>query len=241
MNEIVSEHGKLKHINKMFSIVKIKLQKRKSIIALSSAAIMFFSGLAIGKAQIPTNQPEVNPVNIDDNQIMTNIIVNVEYDDTVYDIASKYYTDAYENVYGSIENFIKSIESQNGLADAKIEYGSMISVPVIIDRNSPILQSYISKQLELAELEENEKWIKYTAKLDDNLTELAAFGSALNYVGIDSDITQEIIKYNNLESNNIVYGQELFIINPKIGVVKSEIVELKKQLVESLKNNTKTK
>lgn len=241
MNEIVSEHGKVKKINdKALSTLKTKLQKIKPVIALSASAIIFFSGLAIGKASTNTEE-KTNPVSVSDNQILTNISVDVFSGDTVSEIADEFYNEDYDSVYGSKENFIKSIEETNGIVDSKITSGSRIKIPVIIDEDNPSLQNYVSKQMELFELEENEKWVKYTVKLDDNITSLAAFGSAANYVGVNEEEAQEIIKRNNLPSNTIYAGQELWIINPKIGELKLEVKEANKELIESLKSNTKTK
>lgn len=239
--EIDSKYGKVFNINyNKVKVNKNQLNVAKKVVALSMSAVMFFAGLGIGKANEKTID-KTSTVNLNPNQIIATVQNSIDPGETLSEIASKYYNEDYEKVYGSEVNFINSIKKQNNIEnDDLIVSGQKLTIPVIIDKNNSYFQNIMMLTAKINELEENEKWIKYTVRLDDNLSMLAGWGSG-NHVSVSVEEENEIARHNNLQTKTIYPGQELEIINPKIGNLKIELRKAEQEFKESLINNQKTK
>lgn len=242
MEEIKDEQGvKVSNINyDNIKKNKFKLQA-KSLFLASTAAIIYFTGIAVGKGMNKdiSNTNNTSFINLNQNQIVASISVDVNYDDTIIGIADEFYNDDYENVYGSKENFVNSIKFQNAIEDDKIIVGQKLVIPAIIEKDNPYFQIVVQINAKINELEQNQKWIKHTVGLDENLAFLARLGSGSNLVGMDE--IDEILTYNHLKSSTIYPGQELYIINPEIGILKKELKNAEEEFRESLINNQKSK
>lgn len=68
-----------------------------------------------------------------DDRIRTVSSVKIHADDTLWDIASAYYTDEYKDVW----ELVREIQQINGLTDDHIEAGNSIIVPHYIDGEVP--------------------------------------------------------------------------------------------------------
>lgn len=243
MEEIINENndeirGEISNINyDNIKKNKFKLQVKSFILA----SIMYFTGMGAVKSidKGASNTNNTSPINLNQNQIVAGVSVDVNYDDTIIEIADRFYNDDYENVYGSKENFVDSIKLQNAIANDKIIVGQKLTIPAIIDTDNPYFQNVMQIKAKINELEQNQKWIKYTVQLDDSLALIARLGSGSNLVGIDE--MNEIATYNRLQSNIIYPGQELYIINPELGNLKKELKEAEEEFRESLTNNQKSK
>ncbi len=234
--DIKTQNGTLSNINQeKIGSKKFKLQiDAKKILSIVAAGAIFAAGFGLGKSMGKTE----NKVNLDPNKIMATIDYDVNPGDTLYEIVDKYYNDDYEGLYASKENFVKSIMDQNSLNNDKIITGQNLTIPVIIDKDNPYFQEIIRIQSKINELEESAKWIKYTVKLDDSLSILAGWGCGRT---ASAEEQEEIREHNNLPLNTIYPGQEIEIINPKIGNLKIELRKAQQNFKESLINNKKTK
>lgn len=242
MEEIKDEQGvKVSNINyDNIKKNKFKLQA-KSLFLASTAVIIYFTGIAVGKGMDKdiNNTNNNSFINLNQNQIVASISVDVNHDDTIIGIADEFYNDDYEIAYGSKENFVNSIKFQNAIKDDKIIVGQKLAIPAIIEKDNPYFQIVVQINAKINELEQNQKWIKHTVGLDENLAFLARLGSGSNLVGMDE--IGEISMYNHLKSSTIYPGQELYIINPEIGNLKKELKVAEEEFRESLINNQKSK
>lgn len=237
--EIKTEYGNVSNINQSkIKSNKNKLQLRKNIFALTLATTMYFTGIGVGKSMSRTID-NTHTVNLNPNKIVATIKTDVNAGDTLSSIVDKYYNEDYENVYGSKDNFMNSIVNQNQINPDKLAVGQILMIPVVIDKDNPYFQEIISLTTKIKELEQNEKWIKYTVRLDDNLSILAGWGSGSYSVSREEE--NEIYNHNKLSSKTLYPGQELEIINPKIGNLKIELRKAQREFQESLINNQKTK
>lgn len=245
MEEIINENSdevrdEISNINYDYiNKDRFKLQVKNFILA-STAVVMYFTGMGVKAMNTDAgNTNNTSPINLNQNQIVASVSVDVNYDDTIIEIADRFYNDDYENVYGSKENFVDSIKLQNSIVNDKIIVGQKLTIPAIIDTDNLYFQNVMQIKAKINELEQNQKWIKYIVQLDDNLALLARLGSGSNLVGIDE--MNEIATYNRLQSNTIYPGQELYIINPELGNLKKELKEAEEEFRESLTNNQKSK
>lgn len=242
MEKIINEnndeiHGKISNVNYDYMKKdKLKLQVKSLILA----SVMYFTGMGVKAMNTDaSNTNNTSPINLNQNQIVASVSVDVNYDDTIIEIADRFYNDDYENVYGSKENFVDSIKLQNAIANDKIIIGQKLTIPAIIDIDNPYFQNVMQIKAKINELEQNQKWVKYTVKYNDSLALLARLGSDSDLAGADE--INEIVEYNRLQSNIIYPDQELYIINPELGNLKKELREAEEEFRKSLINNQKSK
>lgn len=220
---------------KLYKDNKIK----KVLISTIVAAII---GGGIGyqlKTAIDKNnyQPPLLP----DDCVAMDIDVKVEYGDTVTEIASRYYNDDYEQMYGEFEHYVDAVLDKNDLDSAsKILPGDDLTVPVIFDKDNPFYMESAYLQHQITEIKDNEYWVPHTVTyLDGSISELAAKAS-----GTDSEvgiISSQIMAHNDLENSMIKPGQQLDIVNPELGPLKIALNEAKENLNTSIQNNNKQK
>lgn len=239
MEKIESNYGRISNINKkrINSNNKKKLNRKNCALAITTSVMIFFAGLGIGKAsEIKTNP---NYPILNENQIMATITLNAYENDTIEEIANTYYNDAYENAFGSRANYEKSIEKQNNINNSETKLKNKINVPVIIDKNNSYLQELVILKTKISKIEQNNYWVKHTIGLDENLSSLAALSSGTNSETIEN--TKKIADKNGISANTIYAGQEIWIINPELGKLKIQLNNVEANLIESLKNDEKTK
>lgn len=237
--QIKTREGLVSNINqKKISTHKSKIQIKKTILSGIIGASMLFTGIGIGKAMNkPIDNTHISTLN--SNKVVIPMKIEVNGGETLSDIVDKYYNEDYENMYGTKENFINSIALQNQINPDIIKIGQELSIPIIVDKDNQYLQNALRINTKIQELEENEKWIKYMVKLDDNLSYLASLGSGSSSVSKKEE--NEIVRHNNLQTKTIFPGQQIEIINPKIGNLKIELRNAEREFSESLINNQKTK
>lgn len=238
--QIKTKEGLVSNINqKKILTHKNKIQIKKTILSSIIGASMLLTGIGIGKAM---NKPMDNThiATLNSNKVVIPMKIEVNVGETLFEIVDKYYNEDYENIYGTKENFINSIALQNQINPDILKIGQELSIPIIVDKDNQYLQNVLRINTKIQELEENEKWIKYTVRLDDNLSMLAGWGSG-NPVSVSVEEENEIARHNNLQTKTIYPGQELEIINPKIGNLKIELRKAEQEFKESLINNQKTK
>ncbi len=224
-DSIESSYGTVRNINRK------KLSKRKlynRIAALTGASIIFVSGLFIAKN---IKDRKVNPVQ--DGQTSISLLVDVHDGDTVYDIASKYYTNDCEYVYNSLSNYQRIIKNDNGKYDGEIKPGDKLSIPVVVDNDNQYYQRMLRLQNEISDIEANNYWVRYTVKPGDTITELAELSSG-SYEET-YDIASKILSKNNMSKRDVLRdGTQIWIVNPELGSLKAELNETITNLKDSL-------
>lgn len=224
-NELRTNYGTVRNISNK----KLKKRQLKKVMAVTLAAasiitIMTLTGCNKDKEYI-----------IPDNQVKVSVSVELESGDTIYDVANKFYTDECEGVYDSVSNFQKEIKEQNNINkfSSFVKVGDTIEVPVIVNKDNPYYVNIIEIQNEITNIEKNNLWVKYTVEYGDSLSSIASKASG-SYTET-YEITNKIASKNNMGNKSILNaGQEIWIMNPKLGVLKAELNEAKEDFKLSL-------
>ena len=227
---------RIKKVNKK----RMKNLRKKALLRVAFTEIIAIT-IILGNKVI-NKGPNLSPV-IPEGFVQMNIEIPVGSCQTLDEIAQEYYNEeSYPDYYNDFDNYVEKIAEQNNISSTNIPKYRNIVIPVIVEENNVYLDRINQLTSELDELKK-EEWISYKIKFGDNLYGLAWLGSGDgNEVNNNLD---RIVEKNNLSSSNIVEGQVIQIINPKIGEKKQEIDFLKQQLIDSLKveqkENTQTK
>lgn len=227
--EIKTNYGTVRNVN--FNNVK-KTKKRKTykmpVMIIAATSILLVSAFIAKNKNIPTSP-------IPENQVKTYITMEVEDGDTISDITNKFYTEDNETVYNSISNYKKEIEEQNNISkfDSHIENGEVLKVPVIVDKDNPYYLEILEIKSKISDIEENNLWVRYTVKYGDRISTLAELASG-SY-SETYEIASEIERKNNY-GRLLNEGEEIWIMNPELGKLKSKLKEAEEQFKESLIN-----
>lgn len=225
----------VKNINKDFFERNPKLHLYLTrAVALTAAAVLVLSFYVLGK--VP--KKEISPV--PENQVSITIEVDVQPRDTIYDIASKYYTDECEGVYNAFNNFEDAIREQNDIKGDVLMAYSTINIPVIVDKDNPYYLNLLEIESKIADIKENNLWVSYILQPTDDISSLAALAS-----GDFRDtpkIVAQILRKNNIDNPSLIQpGKPIFIMNPELGPLMEEYYAAQKQLSENVINPNKQK
>lgn len=151
-------------------------------------------------------------------------------DDTIESVAKKYYdNEIYYKIYENIDEYIDEICNLNNIEPHELTPFQDISVPVLVHKDNV----YLSRINELEkEIDSIDTWVKYTVKNGDSIESLAYYAAGNSTEALAN--IESIKEYNKLSSNELNIGDTIYIINPKIGELKRDIVFLRHQLKESL-------
>lgn len=229
MNEVRLSNGKLRNVNRKR---KDKYSLIKKGIAFVGAVVTF---VTIGATAKEISKRKIN--DIPEDQAEFTISEFVDHGETVSGIANKYYTDDCEGVYNNFENYQRAIQEENYLYGDEVSAGRTIKIPVIVDQNNPYYVDVLSLEKQISEFEQSkEYWVRYTVKYGDRLSLLAEKASGSK--SETYEILPEIASKNNMHSTDILReGQEIWIINPKVGELKQQLSDARDLLIQSLTNN----
>ncbi len=174
--------------------------------------------------------------------ILTETVEVADYGDTIYDIASEYYNNAYTGIYPTLNDYATVIQEQNGIQNpTRLEQGDSLRIPVITSNQNDHFIRALQIQQEIDEIKKSEYWVEYTIQFGDTISDLAA--KASGDFRETPLLTKKIIAKNNL-SGILREGITIYIINPKLGPLKIELQKVQDQFQQSLKETeeiTKTK
>ena len=213
--------------------VWLKLSKKIStkVAVLAASAIIVLAVLMGWKYYFETKK--IN--DIPDGQVMTTISIQVEAGDTLSEIADRFYTDDCNGVYRYVSNYEDAIQKENNIIgiNPKLVAGTTMEIPVVVDENNTYYQRILELENQITDMEQNNKWVRYTVKRGDLLSTLA------NMASIDDSETykyvKEIANKNSISTTAILsIGDEIWIINPELGNLKRELVETRELFIESL-------
>lgn len=229
--EFRTSYGNLKNVNNKKKN-RIKLIKN-GILGIGGAVIILVGGLQVYK------QIEKKQINdIPEGQITTTISIQVENGDTVSEIADRFFSDDCGDVYNYVSNYEDAIKEQNHLygLNPNIVAGRTLQIPVIISENNTYYQRILELENQIKEIEENNRWVRYTVKYGDLFSTLAS--KASSDVSETYELALEIADKNNMSTKDIIRpGQEVWIINPELGKLKIELNETREMFIESLSRN----
>lgn len=165
------------------------------------------------------------------------IDISIDKPMNITDIAHKYYDDEiYSPYFDNIDNYIEEIKKDN-----KMQYNSVtpfqnIQIPVLVNKENIYLQNISNLKEEITKFP---LWTKHKIEDGDTI-------SSLSYMGAkDStevfEIEKKIRDYNELTSDDLKVGNNIYIINPEIGNLRKEIFTLKDSLAKSLIVNDQKK
>lgn len=232
-DDIRTSYGMVRNINSG-KIKNTKLYKKAAVVIATASIIAVVALTSAGC--MPKQISE-----IPSDQIKYTITIQVNADDTISDIADKFYNDDCDNVYNSVSNYKNEIINQNNLSKTGfIKAGSKIDVPVIIDKDNPYYLRIQEIEEEIKSIEENELWVKYTVEYGDTVTTIASFASGNYYETYD--IANKIISKNSMRNGSILNaGEKIWIMNPKLGDLKLELNNLNEDLKLSLMGEQMTR
>ncbi|MBQ2946954.1 MAG: LysM peptidoglycan-binding domain-containing protein [Bacilli bacterium] len=223
--ELRTNYGTVRNISNK----KMKKRKLKQVVAVTLATASIVTIMTLTGCE--KNKEYVVP----DNQIKVNISMQVEEGDTISDVANKFYTDECEGVYNSISDFEDEIKEQNNINkfSSFVKEGDTIEVPVIIEKENPYYLKILDIQSQINNIQNNNLWVRYTVEYGDRLSTIAEKASG-SYTEI-YEITNKIASKNNINNKSILNaGQEIWIMNPELGELKSELKNAQEELKLSL-------
>ncbi len=225
--------GKIKKVNKrrLTALQRRKLRRIvKPILITGMSATMVLSMFGIEsvidkvtyKSHIPNGY----------SQIYT--YETVDKGETLYDIAKDYYnSDIYSYYYRTLDDFIKEIAKENNLKTNNVGSFQSLKVPALVTNDNIYLQQITTLKEKVAKLP---RWVDYTVVGGDTLLGLAFEGAANTNEAYQ--IKQDIIRTNNLDSELLMEGMNIRIVNPEIGAIEKEIDRLESLLQQSIKINS---
>jgi len=230
--------------NKPDNAYRIKKVNEKRIKALKRKVIKrvaIFGMVAVGlvSAYKITTKPEPQALPVPEGYQEMMVDEYIDNNETIEDIAQKYYTEDVRTCYPDFEEYIEIILKDNNIKNSDLYKQNSIKVPVIVDENNHYLKEIAEKEKELEALPE---WIGYTVQAGDTLSTIAWNSAANGDEAVEN--LKRMAKANNLESSNkIIDGQRIKIINPMIGTLKREIESLKEEFNDTITidNNNKSK
>lgn len=223
--ELRTNYGTVRNVSNK----KIKKRQLKKVMAVTLAAASIITVMSLTGCN--KNKEYVIP----DDQIKVNISMQVEEGETISDVANKFYTDECEGVYNSVSNFQDEIKEQNNINkfSSFVKAGDTIEVPVIVEKDNPYYLKIIEIQNEITNIENNNLWVRYTVQYGDRLSTIAE--KASGSYSETYEITNIIASKNNMSNKSILNaGQEIWVMNPELGQLKSELNEAQEDFKLSL-------
>ncbi len=231
-----TSYGTVRNINKNKLKRRTKLKLYKAGIATVAASVL----ILLGGIKLSNKIQESEILPMPDNQSMITISVRTQYGDTLSDIAGKYYNDDFEGVYQNINNYINAIKKENKVTSDKIKYNINLDIPVIIDSDNQYYQHILELEKEIKDIEKNDLWVEHTIESGDSISYLASLAS--RNISETYELANKISFKNGIGPKKLLQaGEKILIINPKLGGLKIELEETKKQLEETLVISNKKK
>ncbi len=207
-----------------------ELRKRKIKRNNRIASIVFMSALMV--AALAEHIPGPFKPSIPEGYHQAFATYQVEQGDTIYDIAKEYYDEGtYDLYYKDFNGFVKAIQEVNHV-DKQINPYQNLSIPVIANNDNVFAQRIQELEQQLDGLT---VWVNYEVQAGDTILGLAYKGAGTTDEAYA--IKDEIMSRNHLGSSLINQGDHLYIVNPEIGKIKTEIEQLKEKYNQSLKVN----
>ena len=225
--EIRMNNGTVRKVNykKIERTNKFKIVT--SVIVSSAILIGMLAGIIIDKFK--SQKDYIIP----SDKVKTFITLDIEKDDTISEIAADFYSDECKLVYESFSDYVDEIKKQNGISKFgdHIEPGEELEIPVIVDKKDKYYLAIQEIKNQIKDIEENHLWVKYVVKPGDSYTELAELASG-SYEET-YELYSKIITKNNVPSNRLREGMEIWIMNPKLGELKTQLREIEEQFKQS--------
>lgn len=232
-NGIKTSFGTVRKVNAE-KLQKTKLYKKAAAAIATASIVVVMSIIGVGCESKQISE-------IPSDQVKYTITIQVNADDTISDIADRFYNDDCDNVYNSVFNYKNEIINQNNLSKTGfIKAGNKIEVPVIIDKDNSYYLRIQEIEKEIKTIEENELWVKYTVEYGDTVTTIASFASGDYFETYE--IADKIISKNSMRNGSLLNaGEKIWIMNPKLGDLKLELNNLKEDLKLSLMGEQMTR
>lgn len=236
MEERKNANTQIRTINYKKLAYQRKLKIFKLKVALTVTSIGCLASLAAFGSHV-YNENKFEPT-IPDGYYQTYMSTDVERGDTLTSIASLYFDEElYGDTYKDLNDYIDSIAKTNHVSKNHINPYQSLNIPVLVAEDNIYVQQINSLEKQIAELD---RWVPYTVQAGDTLLALAYQGAGTTNEAYE--LQDEIRSKNDLDSSTIIWGDEIKIINPEIGRLKKEVVNLKEKLHESLQvEQNKTK
>ncbi len=188
---------------------------------------------AITFYHVGKNDQETSIPTIPSGYVLTETVEEIDYGDTIYDIASEYYNASYTGIYPTLNDYSTAIQEQNGVVNpTRLNPGESLRLPVITTNQNDHFIKALQIQQQIDEIKQNEYWVEYTIKPGDTISALAAQASGdFRETPI---LTQQIIDKNKL-SGILRDGTTILTINPALGPLKIELQEVQNQFQQSIK------
>lgn len=209
---------------------KAKIRKRKVI-----AGVLITTHLLaaiIGANIYEKTKPDAPQPSLPNGYILMQIRDRIEVGETITGIANEYYdVDTYSGMYSTALDYTSAILEQNGLRpNTTIHPGDAITVPVIVNQENEIYVQMQAIRAAIDKVEAESLWVPYVLRPGEGMLDLAAKASGSideTYAIVDS------IQAKNSGSRFWV-GDTVWIMNPELGRLKTELHELEDALQQSL-------
>ena len=166
---------------------------------------------------------------------MVVVVMDIDKGETISSFADRLYSSDCAEVYGSISRYENAIREQNNIhkASSYIQAGDTLQIPVIIDKDNPYYLQIKDLENQIADIKENNLWVKYTVQYGDTFSSLAALSS--DSIQETYENISEIAHRNNMSTKDMLRdGREIWIINPELGRLKLELKTVYEELKQSL-------
>ena len=225
--DIKTSYGTMRNVNKKQNKKKLI---RNGILGIGGAVIILISGLQIKNV---VEKKQINDV--PEGQIRTTISIQVEDGDTLSEIADRFYTDNCDGVYRYVSNYEDAIQKENSIVgrNPKLVAGTTVEVPVVVPENNAYYQRILELEKQIADIEQNNKWVSHTVRPGELLSTLASMSSV--DISETYELINEIANKNGISTKEILRpGDEILIVNPELKELKMELIETQEMLVHYL-------
>lgn len=242
-SQFTNSAGCVRNINNNFSnnnIGKMKVQRKASIkfvaIVLALVTTATATGLISYELGKNSHKEEINL--LPEDCIMINLPLDIGLGEDVTEYAKGFYTENYEGIYPSVENYEEAILKINDINNSSFSYNDTIKIPIIVESNNEYYVHIQGIMDKIRNIEENEYFVDHVVQYGETISQYAGWASGNNNEMHEK--MNEIIKANKLSSSDIRPGDEIKIINPQLGTLKIELQNTIQEYLNSLENN-KTK
>lgn len=246
MNKNVrGSYGTINNVNeeRIRNLKKAKIIKNR-IVAITAAATLILSGFFIAK-NLTKNSYEKQAEQIAiaqmmEDQELTTITIETEPGDSISKFASEYYNSEYRGFFDTKDEYEKAIMKENNMKSSYLDVAIKIELPIVVNKNDANYLRKVEIENKIKDIEDSNLWVKYEIQRGDLISKLASRASG-SYEET-RDITQQIYLKNGISSKTILnIGDKIWIMNPELGLLKTELNEIETILAESMQNNIKTK
>lgn len=220
--------NKIKYVNHDELKQRKKRRVRKDrVAALVIGGVILSAGAAKADGKAAAAQPAMP-----DGFMQIYTTEQVDYGETLSDIASYYYNEeTHDSYFLNFDNYVETIATTNNISKNNISPFQNLIIPTIVAEDNIYLQQInnLTQQLETLE-----KWVPHKIEYNDTILSLSYLGAGDTNEAYE--IKNSILQRNNINGTTIYAGDTIEIINPKIGEIKKEIAQLNDKLNQSLKN-----